>query len=283
MWGRLRGLGARGLAGKYGLKVWGWNVGVMTPEQAATWGEAWLSMANRGELDILLLSELGHTCPAFEGFSAFEGVRSPLRSDVGARRGQGLCMYVREGLAPFCSLVKSTQCWVWVKVRLPGRHPLFVCCVYLPPATSKLWGSSSADPTACGDMVETYHALQSDIALLQQQGEVCVLGDLNAHTGELDDRALDGAAVLDDLGAPGDQPAAVPARHNSDTSPVNQSGRLLIELCTATEWACPRRRDRRGDLPFLQLAPGPGWRGCVGLCCGVSVPLSKGAIIPCAG
>ena len=92
----------------------------MTPEQAATWGGAWLSMARRGDLDMLLLSELGHTCPAFEGFTAFEGVRSPLRSDGGAGRGQGLCLYVREGLAPFCSLVKVTQCWVWVQVRLPA-------------------------------------------------------------------------------------------------------------------------------------------------------------------
>ena len=77
-------------------------------------------MARRGDLDMLLLSELGHTCPAFEGFTAFEGVRSPLRSDGGAGRGQGLCLYVREGLAPFCSLVKVTQCWVWVQVRLPA-------------------------------------------------------------------------------------------------------------------------------------------------------------------
>jgi len=99
---------------------------VLTPVQAGVWGPRWSRLAGQGELDMLLLSELGHTCPAFDGFVAFEGARSPTRSDMGAGRGQGLCLYVRQGLAPFCSLVKSTQCWVWVKLRLPGKRPLYV-------------------------------------------------------------------------------------------------------------------------------------------------------------
>lgn len=194
-------------------------------------------MAGRGDLDFLLLSELGHTCPDLSGFVAFEGVRSALRSEIGAGRGQGLCLYVREELAPFCSLIKATQCWVWVRVRLPGRRPLFVCAVYLPPRGSTYWSARASEATSVGSMLDAYSALQADAVLLKAQGEILMLGDFNARTGCEDDRAMQADSVLDGMGAPAPPQSAVctiPPRTNADSRPADHSGRLLLELCTSS-------------------------------------------------
>jgi hypothetical protein len=112
---------------------------------------------------------------------------------------------------------------------------------------------------------------------------------MNAHTGELDDRSLIGDAVLDDLGAAGDQPAAVPARRNSDTSPVNQSGHLWVGLCTATKCFLLNGRapgDETGRATFGSYSLRRGWGGggvldhavfCVAKCLNVSV--DKSAVV----
>jgi hypothetical protein len=86
----------------------------------------------------------GAHMPCVGGFYCFRRCAQPFtfRWWCWARaRVVSLC---QEGLAPFCPLVKVTQCWVWVQMRLPSMRPLFVCWVYLPPVTSKLWRSSSA-------------------------------------------------------------------------------------------------------------------------------------------
>jgi hypothetical protein len=58
-----------------------------------------------------MLSESGHTCPDYEG-----GVAAPCVLTV-AGRGQVLCVYVREGPAPFCSLLIIGQ----QDTRVPHR------------------------------------------------------------------------------------------------------------------------------------------------------------------
>ena len=210
-------------------------MGVLSAEQLASWCSQWQAQAASGSLDMLLLSEVGHVNPELPGFVLYEGLRYAGRSDVGAGRGQGLCLYVREGLAQFCSLVKTCHCAVWVKLRLPGKAPLFVCSVYLPPQGSRYWSPQQVDMLHSGDMVDTFHELQSDVALLSQQGGVCVFGDMNALTGSLDDRAQEADGVIQDMGSPAIATAlrAVPDRRNSDVRPPNQAGRLLVELCNS--------------------------------------------------
>ena len=75
-------------------------------------------------------------------------------------------MSVSKGwVSPVLVFGQVNSCWVWIKWRLPDRRPLFVLC--LPAIWSfKLWRSSSTDPTACGDFLETFHALHSDLVVL---------------------------------------------------------------------------------------------------------------------
>jgi len=70
-----------------------------------------------------------------------------------------------------------------------------------------------------------------------------VFGDFNGHTGTADDRSQGSAGALNDLGSQGApvlSRATVPDRQNGDSSSVDTSGRLLLEMCAATncvaEW-----------------------------------------------
>lgn len=70
---------------------------------------------------------------------------------------------------------------------------------------------------------------------LKQQGEVLLLGDLNARTATADDRGAAVDALLDSVGAPrghGVDRCAVPPRRNTDPRPVDMGGQL--QLCVAS-------------------------------------------------
>jgi len=115
---------------------------------------------------------------------------------------------------------------------------------------------------------DALHELQADILAFSRLGEVCVMGDLNAHTGDLDDRGEDGQGVLDAMGTMNGSPDASPhtslaPRHTSDLSPACPAGRSLIDMCVST--GCVLLNGRAPGDP----AGAPTFVGHDGTACGV--------------
>jgi len=77
-------------------------------------------------------------------------------------------------------------------------------------------------------------SVQTDIRLLQDQGEVLICGDFNAHTGTEDDTGASAQQLLDELGVPSDQThvstLAAPTRVNPDRHAVCQFGQVPVEF-----------------------------------------------------
>jgi exonuclease III len=209
-----------------------WNMGVLTQEQSERLCTAVVSRAADDRLQLIGLCEVGHQFPEFPGFTCVPAEADPNRSVRGAGRGKGLGWFVHDAYARYTTTVKSTRHYVWLRVALPLRVPVFVCAVYLPPAGSKVaW---SADIT----WEDTLNELQADVAAYSRLGEVCMLGDFNAHTDNLEDRGTACDSLLDDMGSMGgvvdSRLIAIPVRTNSDRTPACAVGKRLVELCVAT-------------------------------------------------
>lgn len=228
---------------------------MFTAGQVADWAGIFEKGARERRLDVLVLSELGRgACPKFEGMTGFPALPSVGRSVRGAGRGQGLCVYVRDRLLPFFSLAKATQHCVWLRFAPPGYTPLFLGGVYVPPASSPAWQRpDGGQDEGWQDMLA---GLQADVQQFSVCGQVCMLGDFNAHTGVLDESGDAGAALLDDLGTMGHagvQAVSLPRRANSDSRPACLMGKALVRMCEVAgcvvlngrapgdEWGAPTR------------------------------------------
>ena len=116
-----------------------WNVGVLTEPKQQYVQELVAGRVDGERVSLFVLCEMGRTRHSFAGYTGFHGLADATRSSRGAGRGQGLCVFVRDDLVGLSEQVKCTHHSVWVRVSVPGRRPLFVCGVYLPPASSPTW------------------------------------------------------------------------------------------------------------------------------------------------
>ena len=131
---------------------------------------------------------------------------------------------------------------------------MFLGAVYLPRATSHVaW-------TAQQSVEDALQGLQADIAAYSRLGKVCLLGDFNAHTADLDDRGTECDGILDDMGGMGavrSRLIAIPARANSDRSDACAVGRQLVALCAASQCVLLNGRspgDQDGQATFVRGA-----------------------------
>jgi len=118
-------------------------------------------------------------------------------------------------------------------VTLPGCKPLFLAALYVPRASS-----TAAWSLGCSwqDMMTE---LQADVVAFSRQGDIAFMGDVNGHTGGIDDGGVESDAVLDYMGviggprgqAPGQ---AIPLRASRATMRPCAVGRRLVDLCVAT-------------------------------------------------
>lgn len=142
--------------------------------------------------------EVGRDEWELEGFDCFPGLVNSRRSETGAGRGQGLAVWVKKSISSYAALAVRTDHYVFVRLDVPGCRPMFIGCVYFAPASSSAeWGGSQERWQAA------WEQLQVDLHMLMAVGEVCVLGDFNAHTCSGDDRGMSAQQVFDDLGVPG--------------------------------------------------------------------------------
>lgn len=177
--------------------------------------------------------ELGRDEWELEGFTCFPGMVRSRRSELGGGKGQGMAIWVHQSMADFATVASSTDHYMFIRLAVPACKPIFVGCVYLPPAGSAVeWGGSREL------WLEAWGQLQTETQQLMALGEVCLLGDFNAHSSSCDDRGGSSAQVFDDLGVPGPHVArvamSIPPRFNPDVSGPDGFGMQLIQLCSAT-------------------------------------------------
>jgi len=189
--------------------------------------EKWLAC-----YDMVLGVELGRDLYDLPGFTCFSGAVRVNRSATGPGRGQGMAIWVRQGIKQFVHTRLRTDYYMAVQVRIPACRQVTVCCCYFPPQSSGIEWKGQQSRT------DAYSQFQTDIRLLQDQGEVLICGDFNAHTGTEDDTGASAQQLLDELGVPSDQThvstLAAPTRVNPDRHAVCQFGRCLLNSCAVT-------------------------------------------------
>lgn len=90
-------------------------------------------------------------------------------------------IYVQNSIGPLTEVIKVGEYSVWVQVKGGqgiGRLDYAFGCVYVKPYSALAWASAYN---------EWFEGLHWDIAEAKRYRTVCVLGDFNAHTGDLVD------------------------------------------------------------------------------------------------
>ena len=136
----------------------------------------------------------------------------------------------RKGANKGISIIKETDCTVWLKLDKHFLHlcqDIFICAIYIPPENSSYWRTHDFDP---------FLILEQDVTKFQEKGEVILVGDFNARTGDKPDYVpdftnddnldqvirSDSNVILENLGR----------KHRSNMdNVVNAYGTKLIELC----------------------------------------------------
>ena len=149
------------------------------------------------------------------------------------RPSGGITILLRHNLraignTKITTIVKETEFCIWCK--LDKHHfntptDIYICAIYIPPQYSTFWNNHAFDP---------FEMLEQDILQFQNKGEVLLLGDFNARTGDKPDFVTDvelddydncmtnSENILDKYGR---------KNRNNDDNVVNAFGKKLLMLC----------------------------------------------------
>jgi hypothetical protein len=185
--------------------------------------------------DIIAFSHTGHLGgegPEIDGFECVVCTARPYKKKSG-----GVAVYAKVGMN-VCMVKDSPEYGMaWLKIAATHK-PIYVCACYMP------WLDSRYFLLEGGDLCLERHwqVLRSDVSKFGHLGEVLIMGDLNARTGNLDDRLDaqymhewgmmqdDGVPVPSDVVDVQAQASRVGARRNRDSG-KNEHGRQLIDMC----------------------------------------------------
>ena len=157
-----------------------------------------------------------------KGFEHIHRIRHKRRKK--GRRSGGLVLYFKKWLKPgIKELAKTHEDLLWVKLDahfFGFERDVYFCIVYIKPNATRSPNSALLQ-------------LEKDIARFSKFGNIVLVGDFNARTGQLDDFIKDD--TVDDYVHTGsdysvDLPLYNMIRQNKDTK-VNSQGKALIELC----------------------------------------------------
>ena len=167
-------------------------------------------------------------------------------------KGGGICVLIRNSLKQKISMVKLTEdSLVWLKFdksMFTNDRDLFICCAYIPPEGNSFYTHYDCD---------LFDKLESDIEYFSNQGAFCIIGDINARTGTLDDgikydyinqQLPDRLEHLFHY----QNDTAFPKRNTKDNQ-VNSHGRKIISLCKESGLRIINgrtERDLNGEITF---------------------------------
>ena len=116
-------------------------------------------------------------------------------------------------------LVKEGDNYVWLKLKkdlTSNTQNIFICAIYIPPAESPYFKD------------QTFSDLEGDITHFQTQGNILIVGDLNARTAEESDTtSTNGDKYMNNKT---NTSLTLSVRNNYDKI-TNRNGKELLQLC----------------------------------------------------
>ena len=175
------------------------------------------------------------------GFHRFKP-KNQLKNEKSNKAPKGIAVFVKEDIKDYFSLVNmDNEDAIWVKMKKEKsgeKRDIFIGTCYLNPSKSKKTDQKISN-------------LSEDVISLQEKGEVIIIGDLNARTGNLVDTiSSDKSDELFELSF--DPP---PPPRNSRDNENDQRGKDLIDLCKSADLRIINSRktgDPFGDFTCIQ-------------------------------
>ena len=148
---------------------------------------------------------------------------------------RGLGIFIKHSIVKGIKIVdKSCSEYLWLRLdqQFFGlKRNLFLCCAYIPPANSTFTLRTGIDK-------EIFDKIEDSIANWSNQGDIMIMGDLNAHINKNNHDYIpaDANDPLDDI-LPNTYIADnTPPRRNTLTEQVtNTYGRQLLDLCVSVQ------------------------------------------------
>ena len=118
----------------------------------------------------------GGTLPRVTGYQWETTRRQEVRSELRGRGSGGVPVLFREELQPPIRIVCRDEHarYMWVRLRAETGRPLYIAICYFPPSTSHYAPPKGQSP---------YMILDEDIWDFSKDGDVILLGNFNARTG----------------------------------------------------------------------------------------------------
>ena len=156
---------------------------------------------------------------ALPGLWDFSLVRQKTKK-VGRNSG-GVTIFCKESIRKGIKITKSSEGFVWLKLDATFfgfDENVFLCGAYIPPEYSR---------NAVSQKTDYFEALEDSITRYSEQGNVLIMGDLNARIG-VDKTQQTDIPVLDNI-IPQDHTQMF-ARSSCDSN-INRYGKKLRQLC----------------------------------------------------
>ena len=205
--------------------------------------------------DLIVFAEtLAPACSALARrklqLSGYHHFAASWKSVAGGRRSGGVSVFVRDSLRDRVQELARTDepggcesLWLRVHHALPGGRSLLVGACYCAPLTSSVYNRADGSGASSGELPDlVFGALSGQLDLLREDDdEVLLLGDFNAHVGQLDERG-------DSVRTSVDAPAPLRQLRSSSDAKVDAFGRALAGLCQAHDLSIINGR-AVGDSP----------------------------------
>ena len=175
--------------------------------------------------DIIFYSKthqaLGGTLPKVSGYNWEKTCRREVRSECKGRGSRGVAVLFKEELQPIIHIIRrdAQARYMWIKIKAETGRPLYIAICYFPPSTSHYASPKGQSP----------YTILEDLWEFSKDGEVILLGDFNARTGNSQASFYDTSEeMLREL----DTSDLSLARRYSQDEECTRYGRHLLELGT---------------------------------------------------
>ena len=184
--------------------------------------------------DIVFLSE---THLSYKDTLSHDGYESFLncRSNESRKRRGGLAVFIKRSILTGITLVdKSLSELMWFKMNskfFGFEKDLFICFLYITPSNSTYVKKSGLDK-------QIFSKLDDNIVKYSNQGEIMLMGDLNAHINcnEQDFIRNDSDSILDSFLPKNDIADSVQIFRNTQVNQTTNSYvKSIIELCNNSQ------------------------------------------------
>lgn len=202
--------------------------------------------------DLLFFTEswISKTTPvSLLGYECIKCPR-PKYNSKAKRNSGGVLVYYKQEYSRYLSVAKvDPKGLIWLKLSkcfLQSENDVFICVCYIPPEDSSLYNNINSELF----QFDFYEYLSSEVRVFSSYGQVFILGDFNARTGDQCDYIND--LNLDryiDLPCAYINNNTLPVRKNHDIS-VNSFGQKLLSFCRENDCCILNGRLEEGQCTY---------------------------------